>query len=274
VVLFYNKGAMLGIFSDLPAVLRVVTLSTGGAFLVCTYAIIQYLLPIKSIRLRMGMSFLLGGILGNVTDRVLWGHVIDFIIIGNAKISTAVFNLADALQWVGYGLIVIAIIRDGELLWPEKDTRKMRLVNPKYQLRYSFLLVGVGLSLTLVGAVYSYTYLRVTILELIGNNEHIARKFLFPFIITYVIICGAFSGILFVLGRYLSHRIAGPIYAFEKFVEDIISGKDRHLKLRAGDEFRSLEELAEKLKPYLLKIDDTAEDPKSNGAKPLPENSQ
>lgn len=58
-VLHHNHGAMLGLFSDLPAVLRVVSLSTGGAFLVCTFAIIQYLLPIKSLILRSGMSVLL-----------------------------------------------------------------------------------------------------------------------------------------------------------------------------------------------------------------------
>ena len=45
----------------------------------------------------------------------------------------------------------------------------------------------------------------------------------------------------------LSHRAAGPLYAFEKFLEDLSMGKVRPLKLRSGDEFQHLEELAEKL---------------------------
>ena len=57
--LHHNPGAMLGLFSDLPPVLRIVSLSTGGAFLVVIYALIQYLLPIKSLILRSGMSVLL-----------------------------------------------------------------------------------------------------------------------------------------------------------------------------------------------------------------------
>jgi signal peptidase II len=251
-VLFHNPGAMLGLFSNLPAILRIVSLSTGGAFLVCTYGIIQYLLPIRSMKLRMGMSFLLGGILGNVTDRILWGYVVDFIIIGKGSFSTAVFNLADALQWVGYALIVIAIIKESHLLWPDFDTRKMKLINKGYQLKYSFFLVAVGMSLTLVGAVFYYTYFRVKIVELVGKNVEMENRFLLPFIFTYVVICSGFSAILFVLGRFLSHRSAGPIHALELYVTDLLAGKERDLKLRAGDDFRSLELLAEKIKPYLM----------------------
>src|SRR4051812_32500284 len=59
-VLHRNPGAILGTFSDLPPILRIVSLSTGGAFLVFIYAAIQYLLPSRSFQLRFGMSLLLG----------------------------------------------------------------------------------------------------------------------------------------------------------------------------------------------------------------------
>lgn len=243
-VLHHNHGAMLGLFSDLPPVLRIVSLSTGGAFLVCTYSIIQYLLPIKSLRLRTGMSFLLGGILGNVTDRIIWGYVVDFIVIGNVNLSSPAFNLADALQWIGYGLIVWAIVQESELLWPENDHRKKLWVNRKFQLKYCLFLVGVGLSLTLISVVFSYTFLRVTILELIGNNMFLANRFLKPFLITYVVICLAFCAICFLIGRIISHKIAGPIYSFEKYMENLIEGRYRKFHLRAKDEFKELEVIA------------------------------
>ena len=47
--LFHNKGAFLGLFSDLPPILRIVTLSTLGSFLVFSYAILQFMLPNKSL---------------------------------------------------------------------------------------------------------------------------------------------------------------------------------------------------------------------------------
>ncbi|MBX3032580.1 MAG: signal peptidase II [Bdellovibrionaceae bacterium] len=250
-VLHHNHGAMLGLFTDLPGVLRVVTLSTGGAFILCTYAMIQFLLPIKSMLLRMGLSTLVGGILGNVADRIFWGYVVDFIVIGNPNLSSPAFNLADAFQWVGYAMIVIAIIREGQILWPENDVRKRYWINKRFQLKYSFFLASVGLGLTLVSLVFSYTYLRVTISELVGNNQYLINKFLVPFIITYGLICMIFCGVLFALGKYVSHRIAGPLYAFERFLLDALDGKNRNLKLRAGDDFKHLELLGAQIQQRL-----------------------
>ena len=247
-VLHHNHGAMLGLFTDLPGVLRVVTLSTGGAFILCTYALIQFMLPIRSMLLRIGLSILVGGILGNVADRVIWGYVVDFIVIGTPNLSSPAFNMADALQWVGYLLIVTAIIREGAILWPENDVRKRYWINRRFQLKHSFFLVGVGVSMTFIGMVFSYTYLRVTISELVGNNQYLINKFILPFIVTYALIGLSCCGILFALGKYVTHRIAGPIYAFEKFLTDVLEGPDRPLKLRAGDDFKHLEALSEKIR--------------------------
>lgn len=251
-VLHHNHGAMLGLFSDLPAVLRIVSLSTGGAFLLCAFAIIQYILPIKSLLLRSGMSILLGGILGNVTDRILYGYVIDFILLGTRANHTPAFNLADLLQWVGYAMIVLALVREGDLLWPSDNTRKAYWVNLKFQLRYCATLVGVGLGFSVVSGVYTYTYLRVTIIELVGQNSRILDQYLIPFVITFILVSFSFAIILFLTGRILSQRIAGPLYAFEKFLEDLSAGKPRKLRLRAKDEFRHLEELGEKILNEML----------------------
>ncbi|MCB0362355.1 MAG: hypothetical protein KDD35_06520, partial [Bdellovibrionales bacterium] len=50
----------------------------------------------------------------------------------------------------------------------------------------------------------------------------------------------------------LSHRTAGPLYAFERFIEDTLIGRDRILKLRQGDEFPHLEELAIKIRETFI----------------------
>ncbi len=246
-VLHHNHGAVLGLFSELPAILRIVSLSTGGAFLIFSFFIIQYLLPTKSLTLRTGMSFLMGGIIGNVTDRILTGYVIDFLIIGNLDRSTPAFNFADAIQWVGYFMIVFAMVKEGKNLWPENNLRKSYWVNPKFQLAYCFKLIGLGLGFAIIAATYSYTYFKVTIIELIGHQEVVENKFLFPFLITFLVVTLSFMTILFLVGLILSHRSAGPLYAFEKFLEDLTTGNVRDLKLRAGDEFVHLEHLAKKL---------------------------
>jgi signal peptidase II len=261
-VLHRNPGAMLGAFSDLPPILRIVSLSTGGAFLFFIYLALQHLIPVKALVLRYGMSILLGGIIGNVWDRIFQGSVTDFLLLGSIEQATPAFNVADMVQWVGYFMIVYSLIRDGNQFWPEQNFRKRIWVNPSFQTKYVLLAMALGLGFTLIYGVFFFTYLKVTIDSLvIGSAPAIEKKFLVPFIITFGIIALAFVLMIFILARILSHRVAGPLYAFEKFLEDLFAGKDRGLKLRAGDEFQHLEEMAIKLREkFGNKIVDTSAD--------------
>src|SRR5262249_7990732 len=49
-----------------------------------------------------------------------------------------------------------------------------------------------------------------------------------------------------VIGIHLSHRLAGPILSFERFLDDVMHGKSRTLKLRRTDEFKQLEQVADR----------------------------
>lgn len=249
--LHFNKGAMLGLFSSLPPILRIVSLSTGGAFLLFTFVIIQYLLPIKSLMLRVGMSTLMGGIIGNVIDRTIQGYVIDFIYFQVGSWHSPVLNIADALQWVGYLCLVTALLKDGELLWPQNNIRKYYWINPSFQLRYCFTLMFIGVGFGLIAGVFSYTFLRFMVVDLIGNNQKLLDQFLIPFVQTYTAFTLAFGAFLFLIGRSLSHRVAGPVYAFERFVKNFISGKPQKLKLRKSDEFVQLEALSQLMIEHL-----------------------
>lgn len=250
-VMHRNPGAILGVFADLPPVLRVVSLSTGGAFLVFIYAAIQYLLPGRILALRMGMSLLLGGILGNVTDRIRDGSVVDFFIVRMGNFTSPAFNFADAIQWVGYFLVVYTLLKEGHNFWPNSNERKRIWVLPKFQLKYTFVLLFVGIAFTIIAGVFSYTYLSITIEELQGPQPELQKKFLVPFLDILAVISVSYAILLFIIGRILSHRLAGPLYAFELFLEDLLNGKDRPLKLRSGDEFMHLELLAERIRKNL-----------------------
>ena len=248
----HNSGVLLGSFSGLPAVLRVVSLSTVGAFLLFLFFMIQLLLPSKSLMLRLGLSLLISGIMGNVTDRILWGYVVDFISIGTPGHFSPVFNFADGVQWTGYILLVTAFVKEGKHFWPEVNSRKKYWINHRFQLRYCLILVLCGAGLSAVLGVYSYTYLRVALNELNGPSMFAhgmtATSLLTSYITTLTIVSLCFCGILFGIGLILSHRIAGPLYAFERFLKDLLEGKDSSLKLRAGDEFKQLETLANKIR--------------------------
>ena len=64
----------------------------------------------------LGYALIIGGALGNLVDRAVYGHVVDYILFHTQSWSFAVFNLADAFISIGAGLIVldevIATVRD------------------------------------------------------------------------------------------------------------------------------------------------------------------
>lgn len=258
-VLVHNHGAMLGLFSDLPAVLRIVTLSTSGVFILCLYSLIQYIIPRKLLVLRVSLSILAGGILGNVLDRIFYGYVIDFIAIEYGSWHSPIWNIADVIQWVGYFLMVYSLSRYSNQLWPDKNDRKNFWVNKKFQLKHSALFTITGLFLCLICMVFSYTYLKVTISEVAGADPKLIAKFTTPFLYTFATLSIMFTIILFSIGKLISHRIAGPLYAFERFLSDILEGKGltkqgAALTLRTNDDFKHLEELAEQVKNRLIKL--------------------
>ena len=253
-ILHRNPGAILGAFSDLPPILRVVCLSTGGAFLIFVYGAFQYLLPQRSLLLRCGLSILLGGILGNVTDRIIDGSVVDFFLVRMGTWISPAMNVADMLQWVGYVMVIYTLIRHGEQIWPNREYRKSIWILPRFQWKFSLTIVGLGLAFAIISGVFSYTYLRVT-LEDAGRTPAaiIEERFLVPYIEVFSILSAGFLLSLFLIGRILSHRLAGPLYAFEKFLDDIQENPNKKFKLRAGDEFKHLERVASKVRDLVKK---------------------
>ena len=83
---------------------------------ICVVAFVLYLaaktMP-GQILARIGFALIVGGALGNVIDRAVYGHVIDYILFHTPSWSFAVFNLADAFITVG----AVAVVLDEFVGW-------------------------------------------------------------------------------------------------------------------------------------------------------------
>jgi signal peptidase II len=56
---------------------------------------------------RTGFALIVGGAAGNLVDRALLDHVVDYVLFHTPVWSFAVFNLADAFITVGAGLVIL-----------------------------------------------------------------------------------------------------------------------------------------------------------------------
>lgn len=106
-----NPGAFLGLGSGLSETTRFWIFSVlVGGFLVglFLYVLINRRLSVIEVA---AFSFILGGGLGNLIDRVLYDYVIDFLVVGIGRLRTGVFNVADLAITAGVGLLFLRQIR-------------------------------------------------------------------------------------------------------------------------------------------------------------------
>jgi signal peptidase II len=61
---------------------------------------------------RLGFSLIIAGAIGNMIDRSIYNHVVDYILFHTPSWSFAVFNLADVFISVGAGAIILSELLD------------------------------------------------------------------------------------------------------------------------------------------------------------------
>ncbi|MCB0607557.1 MAG: signal peptidase II [Lewinellaceae bacterium] len=102
-----NTGAFLSLGDSLPAPVKTILL-----FVVPMLALVYglfYLFTAKNLSPVMltAICFLIGGGLGNIFDRALYGSVTDFLHIDFGLFQTGIFNMADVSVMVGVFTILL-----------------------------------------------------------------------------------------------------------------------------------------------------------------------
>lgn len=104
-VLVYNRGAAFGFLNDAAGWQNVFFIAL--AFIAS--GVILYMLYKGDLRermLRFGLALILGGAIGNVIDRFVHGHVIDFVDVYYKTWHWPAFNLADSAISIGAVLLI------------------------------------------------------------------------------------------------------------------------------------------------------------------------
>ena len=103
--LAYNQGAAFSLFADQGGWQRIFF---GVVALVVSIGIVYYILNRKFTGLTgVAISFILGGAVGNLVDRIMFGKVTDFIDWHYSVHHWPAFNVADSFITVGVTLLII-----------------------------------------------------------------------------------------------------------------------------------------------------------------------
>ncbi len=100
----HNSGAAFSLFADQPGWQRWFFLGIAGI----ASAIIVFLLRKTPDRplFAIALVLILGGAIGNVIDRILYGHVIDFLDFHYGGWHFPAFNVADSAITLGAALLI------------------------------------------------------------------------------------------------------------------------------------------------------------------------
>ncbi|HVL10751.1 MAG TPA: signal peptidase II [Burkholderiaceae bacterium] len=108
-VLVYNRGAAFSFLAQAGGWQRWLFTAIGVA---ATVFIIWLLKRHAGQRMFcLALALIMGGALGNVIDRVAYGHVIDFLDFYVGRYHWPAFNLADSAIFLGAALLILDEIR-------------------------------------------------------------------------------------------------------------------------------------------------------------------
>lgn len=113
-----NTGAAFSMFRGNNAVFIGLCLLALGVLAVCTARRV-----FQDRFSRFGAGLLAGGILGNLTDRLIHGHVVDFLLFDlNIRFADPwpAFNVADSCICAAAGLFIISSLLEGRRVSDDK----------------------------------------------------------------------------------------------------------------------------------------------------------
>lgn len=119
IVLTYNPGAAFSFLSDQPGWQRwFLSIVAGSAALAMVYMLNKY----RHEKLFcLSLSFILGGALGNLYDRITLGHVVDFLDFFIGDNHWPAFNIADSAIFIGAALMIYDSFRNKEAVQTRKE---------------------------------------------------------------------------------------------------------------------------------------------------------
>jgi lipoprotein signal peptidase len=105
-----NRGAAFGLFSDSPSEYKVVFLIFFSMLALVVVSALLWKHTAGMNSTAFALSLILGGALGNLWDRILSGHVVDFLEFYIGPYVWPDFNIADSAIVIGAAILMVEIL--------------------------------------------------------------------------------------------------------------------------------------------------------------------
>ena len=111
-----NSGVAFGLFAEIQSVWKPYILASMAVIAVVVILMYSARMPTNRVLLQLALAITLGGILGNFTDRIMHGFVVDFIELHIKDVfHWPTFNVADSAITIGIGLLLVDTVKHPEV---------------------------------------------------------------------------------------------------------------------------------------------------------------
>jgi len=111
-----NSGVAFGLFADFQSAWKPYVLAAMAVVAVIVILIYSSRMPLNRTLLQLALAITMGGILGNFSDRIMHGFVVDFIEFHvNESFHWPTFNVADSAITIGIALLLIDTVKNPEM---------------------------------------------------------------------------------------------------------------------------------------------------------------
>ena len=102
IALVFNRGVSFGMFAGQNQPLPLVAIS-----IIIILILLAWLWRNSSLMVAIGVGAIIGVAIGNITDRILYGAVVDFLDFHVAGLHWPAFNIADSFVFIG--VVVLSV---------------------------------------------------------------------------------------------------------------------------------------------------------------------
>ncbi len=106
-----NRGALFGLFRSIDDPYRSIMFLVVPLIAIVLILFFQYRTSTVDAMSQSGLALILGGAVGNLVDRLRFGHVVDFVDVFVGDHHWPAFNVADSAICVGVTLLFIDLLR-------------------------------------------------------------------------------------------------------------------------------------------------------------------
>ena len=210
-----------------------------------TFCVINLILVQRLLGFRVGLALVTSGLIGE-TVGFFWGNN----VTGWLVFFKIYLNLMDIYLIIGAFITIFFCIKYRSTIF-HKNNLRVKIFTDPGQYVFCFYVLFTYFIFTISAGMLFILFLKLYSLQTNTSMFLSHSNTIGYFLVLFFLLFSCFFFIMCLAMVYFSNKIYGPVYAFKKYVRNVIlaeSPEDKPFNLRKGDHFRDLVNLARELK--------------------------